>query len=304
MTRILRAFAGALFFVSAAVTGSIAHQGHKHGEAIKVGSLEISEPFTRATLPGQPAGGGFLIIENKGSEADRLVSASSPLTPTVQIHEMKMEGDVMKMAELKDGIEIPAGGKVELKPGGYHIMFMGLKDGIKEGDAVKVKLVFAKAGEVEVELVAQAADEKAMHHDHSKMNHNAAAQMDMSGMNDPQIIEHMMKAQFDKPEAPLTVKPVVIQGDFAIGGWLQDKMGGYALLKKTEGKWAIHLCTGGAVKDEANLVKMSIPAEDARTLAATLNAELAKLDAAEVTQLDSFEGTVMIEGGAHHQHGG
>ena len=75
---------------------------------VKAGSLEITEAWTRATLPGQPAGGGFLIIENKGAEADRLLSASSPLTPMTQVHEMKMEGDVMKMAELKDGLEIPA----------------------------------------------------------------------------------------------------------------------------------------------------------------------------------------------------
>jgi copper(I)-binding protein len=81
-----------------------------------------------------------------------------------QVHEMKMEGDVMKMGELKDGLEIPAGAKVELKPGGFHIMFMGLKEGIKEGDAVKVKLVFEKAGEVEIEMPAQAPDAKGMQH--------------------------------------------------------------------------------------------------------------------------------------------
>ncbi len=131
---------------------------------VKAGSLEITEAWTRATLPGQPAGGGFLIIENKGAEADRLLSASSPLTPMTQVHEMKMQGDVMKMAELTDGLEIPAGAKVELKPGGFHIMFMGLKEGIKEGDVVKVKLVFEKAGEVEVEMPAQAADAKGMQH--------------------------------------------------------------------------------------------------------------------------------------------
>jgi copper(I)-binding protein len=131
---------------------------------VKAGSLEITEAWTRATLPGQPAGGGFLVIENKGAEADRLVSASSALTPMTQVHEMKMEGDVMKMGELKDGLEIPAGAKVELKPGGFHIMFMGLKEGIKEGDAIKVKLVFEKAGEVEIEMLAQAPDAKGMQH--------------------------------------------------------------------------------------------------------------------------------------------
>lgn len=267
--------------------------------AVKAGALEITQAWTRATLPGQPAGGGFLTIENKGNEADRLVSASSPLTPMTQVHEMKMEGEVMKMAELKDGLEIPAGGKVELKPGSYHIMFMGLKDQVKEGDVVKVKLVFERAGEVEIDLPAMPADTKAVGHDHGNMNMD----MNTEGMADPQAIEHIMKAQFDKPEAPLSVAPIVVQGDFAVGGWTQDKMGGYALLKKTDGKWAIHLCTGGAVKDAANLVKMSVPEADAKAIADGLGAELAKLEPAMVAQLDSFEGTVMIEGGAHH-HGG
>lgn len=134
--------------------------------AVKIGDLEITSAWTRATLPGQPAGGGYLTIENNGPEADRLVSATSPLTPMTQIHEMKMEGDVMKMGELTGGIEIPAGSKVELAPGGLHIMFLGLKEGIKEGDAIKLTLKFEKAGEVEITLPVQAANTKAMQHMH------------------------------------------------------------------------------------------------------------------------------------------
>ena len=68
----------------------------------------------------------------------------------------------MKMAELADGIEIPAGGKVELKPGGYHIMFLGLDKQVMEGETVKITLTFEKAGAVEVELLAQPADAKQM----------------------------------------------------------------------------------------------------------------------------------------------
>ena len=79
---------------------------------------------------------------------------------------MKMDGDTMKMSEMKDGLEIPAGAKVELKPGSYHVMFMGLTTGIKEGDTVKVTLKFEKAGEVEVEMPAQAAGTKEMMHQH------------------------------------------------------------------------------------------------------------------------------------------
>jgi periplasmic copper chaperone A len=133
---------------------------------VVAGDLEITQAWIRATLPGQPAAGGFLTVENKGKEADRLLSASSPLTAATQVHEMKMDGDVMKMAELADGIEIPAGGKVELKPGGYHIMFMGLEKQVKEGEIVKVTLTFEKAGAVEVDLPVQPADAKQMQHQH------------------------------------------------------------------------------------------------------------------------------------------
>ena len=132
------------------------------GDPVIVGDLEITQAWIRATLPGQPAAGGFLTVENKGKEADQLLSASSTLTAATQIHEMKMDGDVMKMAELADGIEIPAGGKVELKPGGYHIMFLGLDKQVMEGETVKITLTFEKAGAVEVELLAQPADAKQM----------------------------------------------------------------------------------------------------------------------------------------------
>jgi periplasmic copper chaperone A len=107
-------------------------------------------------LPGQPVGGGYLTIENTGAEADRLVSVASAASPDVQIHEMKMEGDVMKMRQLPDGIEIPAGGKVEMKPGGYHLMFVTVFEPFKEGGVVKVRLKFEKAGEVEVALRVEA----------------------------------------------------------------------------------------------------------------------------------------------------
>jgi periplasmic copper chaperone A len=70
---------------------------------------------------------------------------------------MTMEGDVMKMRELPSGLEIPAGGTVELKPGGFHLMFMGVKTPFKEGDTLKVELKFEKAGQVDVDLPVTAA---------------------------------------------------------------------------------------------------------------------------------------------------
>jgi periplasmic copper chaperone A len=135
-------------------------------QTVEIGALKITGAWAKAMLPGQPVGGGYLTIENAGAEADRLVSATTDATPDLQIHEMKMEGDVMKMRQLADGLEIPAGGKVELKPGGYHLMFMAMKEPLKQGGMVKVTLKFEKAGEVEVALPVEAADAMGPGHMH------------------------------------------------------------------------------------------------------------------------------------------
>jgi len=131
-----------------------AHAEHGASDIVTLGDLEISGPFTRATLPNAPVGGGFFTVTNKGSADDRLVSASTSIAKDTQIHEMGMEGEVMKMRQLKDGIVIPAGSSVTLEPGGMHLMFMGLTGPIKEGDNVQVTLTFEKAGEVTLDLVA------------------------------------------------------------------------------------------------------------------------------------------------------
>lgn len=124
--------------------------GLANAQNAKVGSVQIENAYTRATVPGQQVAGGFMKIENKGA-ADQLVSASSPVAGEVQLHEMAMDGNVMKMRQVKD-IAVPAGGAVELKPGGMHLMFMNIKAPLTAGETVPVKLKFAKAGEVEVKM--------------------------------------------------------------------------------------------------------------------------------------------------------
>ncbi len=129
-----------------------------------LGDLEIRDPASRATLPGQPVGGGFMTIANKGADADRLVSITAPdVSDDVQLHEMAMENDVMKMRQLPDGIEIPAGGEVELKSGGLHVMFMKIKHPFKEGDTFKATLNFEKAGKLDVDFTIGAAKAAAKH---------------------------------------------------------------------------------------------------------------------------------------------
>ncbi|MGL4634572.1 MAG: copper chaperone PCu(A)C [Beijerinckiaceae bacterium] len=118
----------------------------------KVGALEVGHPWTRATPPSAKVAGGYLSITNKGEAADRLLSASFVQSNSTEVHEMAHENGVMKMRELPKGIEIKAGARVELKPGGFHLMFIGLKAGLKEGDSFKGVLMFEKAGRLEVDF--------------------------------------------------------------------------------------------------------------------------------------------------------
>jgi copper(I)-binding protein len=122
----------------------------------KIGALEIEHPWTRATASTAKTGGGFLTITNKGTTPDRLIAARSPVSLKVEVHEMKMDGSVMRMREVEGGIEIPPGKTVTLKPGGYHIMFMELKAPLAQGGKAPVTLVFEKAGSIDVELKIEA----------------------------------------------------------------------------------------------------------------------------------------------------
>ena len=116
--------------------------------SFKLGEIDIGHPYARPTREGQMVGAGYLKLANKGP-VDRLVSATSPAAGSVEIHSMSMEGDVMKMRQV-DAIEIATGQTVELKPGGYHLMLMGLKAPLKVGDKFPLTLKFEKSGEVVV----------------------------------------------------------------------------------------------------------------------------------------------------------
>ena len=125
----------------------------------QAGDMKIAHPWARPTVAGQMAGGGFLKLTNAG-KADRLISASADFAERVELHSMKMDGDVMRMRQV-EGIDIPAGQTVELKPGGFHLMFMGLKQPLAKDSRVPLKLKFEKAGEVTVEIKVEAASSAA-----------------------------------------------------------------------------------------------------------------------------------------------
>ena len=146
--------------VMCAVSGLILHSIANAQDA-KVGSLQISNAYTRATVPGQQVAGGFMKIDNSGA-ADQLLVVSSPVAGEVQLHEMAMDGNVMRMRQVKD-IPVPANSSIELKPGGLHLMFLNIKTPLTAGQSIPVKLKFAKAGDVEVKMPVNAMSGMSMH---------------------------------------------------------------------------------------------------------------------------------------------
>ena len=130
---------------------------------VAAGSLRIRHPIARATAPGQQTSGAYMTIVNDGA-ADRLVAASAPVAASVELHEMKLEGDVMRMRRV-DGIELGGGRSVDLQPGGYHVMFLGLTGPLLDGSSFPMTLHFEKAGDVAIRVeVRSPAAEPAPHH--------------------------------------------------------------------------------------------------------------------------------------------
>jgi periplasmic copper chaperone A len=117
-----------------------------------VGSIHITQPWARATPKGASSGAGYVTVTNNGTTADRLTCAGSDAATQCQIHTMTMENGVMKMRPVEGGLEIKAGETVTLRPGGDHMMFVGLKHPFEAGGAVDVTLQFEKAGTVKVAL--------------------------------------------------------------------------------------------------------------------------------------------------------
>lgn len=132
--------------------------------------VTVKDAWVRATVPQQQATGAFMQLS--AAKDSKLVSASSPLTPVVEVHEMAMQDNVMRMRQIP-AVELPAGKAVDLKPGGYHVMLLDLKQQVKEGDTVPITLVFeGKDGKREsMEIKApvralNAAAKPAAHGDH------------------------------------------------------------------------------------------------------------------------------------------
>jgi len=151
-----------------------------HAEDVAADSVKISAPWARATPKGAAVGAGYMTITNNGSTPDRLVGGASEVASDFEIHEMRMDNGVMRMRQITNGLEIKPGQSVELKPGGNHVMFLGLKKPLAQGEHVKATLAFEKAGKVDVDFTvesigAQKPDSAGGGHDHAmpgmKMQH-------------------------------------------------------------------------------------------------------------------------------------
>jgi len=118
------------------------------------GDLQIRHPWSRATPPGAKVAAGYLEIRNNGKQADRLLSASTPVAKKVEMHVTEHAGDVAKMRQLR-AFEVPARERLALAPNGAHLMLVDLVQPLKKGERFAMTLRFERAGEIEVQFEVQ-----------------------------------------------------------------------------------------------------------------------------------------------------
>ena len=143
----MRLAAAALLLLLA--TETLAHSHEK-------GDIEVRHPWSRATPPGAKLAVGYMEIRNRGSRPDRLLSASTAAAKRVEMHVTLREGEIMKMRQVPS-FEIPAGERFALRPGGSHLMLVGLTRSLEKGGRLRMTLRFERAGELEIELEVQEA---------------------------------------------------------------------------------------------------------------------------------------------------
>lgn len=144
----------ALCLCMGTLTAASAHQ-------YKAGELDIIHPWSRATLKGARVAAGYMTIVNHSGQADRLLGVSSELSDKAEIHLMEMQDGLMKMRPVPEGVEIAPGAEITFRPGSYHIMFIDITRGLEQGKSFKGRLVFEKAGTVEVDFAIDSAAAKA-----------------------------------------------------------------------------------------------------------------------------------------------
>ncbi len=163
-----RSILATLFALCLINTASAHSDGHKHGD----GPILIEAAFARASASAVvKSGAAYLKIHNTGDAADRLIAAEGDAAAMIQLHTHIMQDGVMTMTEIAGGVEIPADGAAEFAPGGNHIMLMGLKAPLVEGEVLPLTLVFVKAGRIPVEIPILTVGAMGADKGHGTMSH-------------------------------------------------------------------------------------------------------------------------------------
>lgn len=176
-------------------TAAMAHQ-------ITIGDLEIVHPSIPVPFASAKSAAGYMAIVNNGSESDRLIGATAGFADMAMLHLSQTDANGVATMSHVEALEIPAGETVVLESGGYHVMFMGLKQTLTEGDMLPATLTFEKAGTVELEFMVDPPGAV----DHENMQHGAATdpdqneQMLLAAMTDPEAITALLVAQFGTPK--------------------------------------------------------------------------------------------------------
>lgn len=154
---LLRSAALAALIVLAATLAAFAHKGVIHtgcpaGQTFTAGDVTVTGAWLRATPKGAKSAAAYLVVSNTGAAPDTLIGATSEAASDISLHSMTMDGNMMKMAPVEGGLEVPAGGSVALSPMGFHVMMTGMEQPFVEGQCVEMTLHFATAGDIKIEL--------------------------------------------------------------------------------------------------------------------------------------------------------
>lgn len=222
-------------------------------------TIEIKHAWSRATPKGSPIAAGYLTIENQGGEPDRLLGARSDIARKVELHTTSVQNGVTSMKPVDDGLPIPANGSVTLRPGGNHMMFIGLSAPLAEGKQVAIELIFEKAGTMAVDMdIASIGSLTPPAAERS----SAPATVETANVSDDDFFTHVCG---DRLMANITVSPAR-PGDFEISVELEDTdekpLAARAVsITLTDGKHESSPLTANAerITDEKWRVKMSAP---------------------------------------------
>ena len=260
----------------------------------------VGKPVDVALAP-QPGVAFAAIPEQQRGGADTFAGLLEIMPPTAGVWRVSASTGLWVDA-IVDGVLVKSAG-FEMQTGCATI-FKSVSYDLPAGKPIVLQLSGSKPQAVRI-LVSPWADAgQAGHAAHAASDAHAGASApgDMPTDDSGQIV-HVMKAQFDRPKAPLGVDAVAVNGEWAVAGWAQDGKGGRALLKKREKGWSIHLCSGASLRDAVKLAEIGVPNDYAMSIAAQVAEAEGKLPPATVALFDSFEGTILIEGGEHPQGG-